>query len=547
MTIESTSVARTTIQQLLKGHMPPLVEREHYGEWAEVVEVLHAAAQRGGASEVRRVFDSLAAAHRPLIALVAGSAAVADGWQRHAPPLPPEATAIYTHLAPCGGWLDAYIDFNLAAFPMTPRSFHEATGLLLVSLVVARRACLHVATTRLFPNLYLLYIAASGTYRKSTALGGVADVLRAADLLHLLLPERMTPQVLIERMSVGRIKQHRTKERQERWLKEQAFAGQRGWIRDEISALFTSMKREYNSELLELVLELYDCKEWAGESATITRGDDVIERSYLSLFGAANPDTMAPHLANRGHWQNGLWARFGLLVPGPDEPPLWEFYHEPMQIPHTLLDGLRRMYTLFPAPQATLCEGDDTASDSKKEPYVAVTNVQPPQHFTIDPRAREAWEAYSKATGWTLTQPTSAADLPPELVASYNRLGTQAIKVAMLLAVMDAQHEGVLHITLAHFARAQQIVERWRACLHIIWAEQSGSDDSRLMTRVVQALKRQGATGLTCRDLCNKLGVKAREVTEALEVLTRAGRVAKVEAIGGNGRQVELWTTLGQG
>jgi hypothetical protein len=542
---ETTHAARTAIQQLLKGQVGEDLTREQYGEWGEVVEVLHAAAVRGGAKEVRRVFDSLAAAHRPLIALVAGNASVSDSWQQHCPPLPVEATAIYEHLAPCGHWLDQHIAFNLAAFPMTPRSFHEATGLLLASLAVARRACLHVATTRLFPNLYLLYIAASGTYRKSTSLGGIAQVLQAADLLHLLLPERMTPQVLIERMSVGRVKPFRTKERQERWLKEQAFAGQRGWIRDEISALFTSMKREYNSELLELVLELYDCKEWAGESATITRGDDVIERSYLSLFGAANPDTMAPHLANRGHWQNGLWARFGLLVPGPDEPPLWEFYHEPMTIPQELLDGLRRMYRLFPEPQATLCQGDEERGI--KEPFVAVSNVQPPASFTIDPLAWAAWETYSKTTGWTMTQHEAGANLPPELVASYNRLGTQVIKVAMLLSVMDAQQPGDLHITPARIARAQQTVERWRACLHLLWNEQSGSDDSRLMTRVVQALKRQGATGLTCRDLCNKLGVKARDVTEALEVLGRAGRVAKVEAIGGNGRTIELWTVGGQG
>jgi hypothetical protein len=228
----------------------------------------------------------------------------------------------------------------------------------------------------------------------------------------------MTPEAMIERMSVGRVKTFPSEARQAQWLKEQAFAGQRGWVRDEVSALFGSMKRDYNAELLELLLELYDCKERAGESATVSRGDDVIERSYLAFFGAANPDTLAPHLANRSHWHNGLWARFALLAPGPDEPPVWQFYREPMAIPTQIVAGVQRMARLFPEPRAELQE----ANHEGGLPSLTLSNVQPPVSVRITPGAWKAWEAYSKATSWTLTQPNLPMELPPELHASYNRL-----------------------------------------------------------------------------------------------------------------------------
>jgi hypothetical protein len=533
--------ARIVIQQLLSGHAPDNADGDDYGDWAEVVAALVEAQASGGTAAVRRTFDVLARAHRPLLALVAGGLPTTPRVQLRAacPPLLSEATAVHDTANSCGQWLDDYVAFAAAAFPMTPRSFHEAAGLFAASLAVARRMCLRVATSRIFPNLYLLYIAPSGARRKSTAMGGLQQLLETADLTHLLLPQRVTPEALIERMSVGRVRALPSAARRAQWLREQAFAGQRGWLRDEVSALFSSMRRDFNAELLELVLELYDCKERAGESATVTRGDDLIERSYLSLFGAANPDTMAPHLANRSHWLNGLWARFALIAPGLDEPHTWQFYREPMAVPSAITTGLRRIYTLFPEPQAQIVEPD--ADSGLSQPFVELSNVEPPSGVAIELDAWTAWEAYSKATGWTMTLPDSPADLPPELHASYARLGTQLIKVAMLLAAMDAETAADIQITLAHIARAQTIVERWRGCLHRLWAEQSGSDDSRLMTRILRYLQRSGPSGMTCRDLCHSLGSKARETGEALEVLMRAGRVGVVETVATNGRRVELW------
>jgi hypothetical protein len=544
--VDATHAARAAVQQLLSGLAPDARPPADYGKWAEVVQALLDAHNVNGTVAVRQTFETLARAHRPLLALVAGSTSdTGEPLTRNpCPPLPSEATAVYAHLAPCGQWLDEYVAFQARAFPMTPRSFHEAAGLFLVSLAIARRAGVRVSTGQLFPNLYLLYIAPSGTRRKSTAMHGVHQLLHAAGMLHLLLPQRMTPEAMILRMSVSKVQQFADATRQARWLEEQAFAGQRGWMRDEVSALFSSMRRDFNSELLELVLDLYDCKERAGESATVTRGDDVIERAYLSLFGAANPDTMAPHLANRSHWLNGLWARFALITPGPDEPYNWQFYHDALSLPAPLVAGLRRVYDLFPAPQAELRNA--APDEGIGAPVVAITNVQPPTSIGIAPEAWAAWETYCKATGWTMTLPDAGADLAPELQASYARLGTHLIKVAMLLAVLDGEDARDLYILPEHIARAQQIVERWRACLHNLWGEQSGSEDSRLMTRILRYLQRTGMVGMTCRDLCHHLGSKVRETTEALEILSRAGRVTALETLAANGRRVELWVASDQ-
>ena len=54
--------------------------------------------------------------------------------------------------------------------------------------------------------------------------------------------------------------------------------------------------------------------------------------------------------------------------------------------------------------------------------------------------------------------------------ASYGRLGTMLIKVAIILAAFDAPRLPVV-LEAHHIYRAQQIVEAWRRNLHELFAK----------------------------------------------------------------------------
>jgi hypothetical protein len=534
--IDYRTMARRTVQALLQGQPPNGAEPDSFGPWKDLIAALYDAYDLDGTIGVRTTYDRLCVVDGAVMALIALDEPTAAPNIPLMPPLPEAATQIYQHLKPCAHWLDRYVEFALTAAPMTPRSFHETCALIMSSTAIARRLCFRISTKQIFPNLFALYIAPAGTRRKTTGMELMIQTLELAGLRHLLLPETLTPQRLIEKMSIGDVKRPARPEAQQKLLAEKAFAAQRAWFRDEVSALFVGMKREFMTGLLELILRMYDCGRI--ESSTISRGDEEVENTYLSFFGASNPDLMSPHLGNRSFWLNGLFSRFALLAPRKTEPFSWDFYGEPTEVPADVIAGLRGIYNLFEEPYADFIEDDEANSV-----YISVLNVPQPQSVSIDTAAFRAWETYSKATGFTMLLPDSVPEIDTALHASYSRFGTHAIKIAMNLAAMDTPQGGQVHIERAHYARAQQIVEMWRESMHALWNEQAITEETRLMQRIAKYLTKAGKSGMTQRDLQVALRANAKEVREALDVLMRAGRVDMFSNKAPNGRLVEYFVS----
>jgi hypothetical protein len=116
------------------------------------------------------------------------------------PPLP--ATVLLDHdLAQTGSsWLNEYMAYAQAKSPLTPTLFHESAGLVLISAIIARRLVLPMSFGDIYPNLYVMWIAPSTVYAKSTALNIASDLLLES-FPHLLSPQDSTPEALISDMS----------------------------------------------------------------------------------------------------------------------------------------------------------------------------------------------------------------------------------------------------------------------------------------------------------------------------------------------------------
>jgi hypothetical protein len=129
-----------------------------------------------------------------------------------------------------------------------------------------------------------------------------------------------------------------------------------------------------------------------------------------------------------------------------------------------------------------------------------------------------------------MTAPKSSLD--DRLRAIYGRLHVQAIKVAILLAAMDWADDdaGLPHpkVKAAHWYRAQQIVEDWRASAHRLLADLGENEEGRLEGRILSFLRACGGVA-TVRDIYRALRSPRKPVTEALRALEDDGCVVRVE------------------
>jgi hypothetical protein len=430
-----------------------------------------------------------------------------------------------------GQWLDAYTAWASRAANETPVRFHEGAGLWLAALAIGRRLTVHTPwRQRVFPNLYLMTVAVSTYYRKSAGLNLANDVARAA-MPHMILPQPGSPEAFMSMLGgvlPPNFEDIPARDR-ERLVQGNRYAAQRGILRDELSALFKSFGRDYMSGMKELLMQLYDCPDYL-DSNTNNRGLVVIRDAALSILGAATPAELSTSLTPND-WYNGTLARFVLLTPEPD------YAERPAAADTTLPDGLvqllRHLHEALPAPAGPEAIGE-------RQPAVEPWSLA----------ATELWEPLHRYEQALRQMTAPAAPLDDRLRTVYGRLHVQALKVAIILAALDwmaldEQRGSKPVVRAAHWYRAQQIVETWRASAHRLLHDLGDSEEARLETRILKLLS-SNARGLSVRDIYRALRSPRKPVIEALKALEQDGQVVPepVQA-GERGRPSERYRLVG--
>ncbi len=428
------------------------------------------------------------------------------------PELPLEAMLKPEHeqeAATVGHWLRDYVAWAGSAANETPNLFHQGAGLYLAAVAIGRR--LYVNTPwrqQVFPNLYVMVVAVSTYYRKSAGLSLASEMARSS-MPHMILPQPGSPENFMNMLGGVLPLNFETipAPDRERLTKGNVFAAQRGILRDELSALFKSMGRDYMSGLKELIMQLYDCPPYL-DSNTNNRGMVVIHDTALSILGATTPAELACAITVND-WYNGNLARFALLTPEP------EYAERPAQAesvtPRDLVTRLRRLHERLPAPPGP----DAVGEKPDAEAWSLVARVWEPCH------------AYEQALR-RMTAPTSALD--DRLRAVYGRLHVQALKVAIILAALDwADHPQTERpvVELAHWYQAQHIAEAWRASAHRLLQDLGDNEESRLEVRILRLLT-EHPQGLTTRSIYRALRSPRKPVTDALNALEQDGRLLRV-------------------
>lgn len=430
--------------------------------------------------------------------------------------------------ATAGRWVDDYVAFAGRASPMTPKPFHTAVALFLGGLAIARRLYLPVSVdmNAIYPNLYMLYVGPSTIQRKSTALRVARNLLRQADMEYFMLADQQTPEAMALDLStrIPSTFQEWQPEVRARWLQERCLTAQRGWLLEEAAKLLESFNREFTAGLLPMVLDLYDCPPEALTRNTLARGRELVKLPYLMIYGVTTYGDMAEHFGSRRLWANGFFARFALV--GSDDVGAWRFWPPPCSFPPDLIQRLQRLATqLLPMPMAYITEMEtDSTEDnvqSNKQVQLSTPLACHPVTLERDGEAWQAWERYARATSYDMLKDHLVDD---KCIPSYGRLGTMLIKIAIILAALDAQTLPVA-IEPRHVYRAQEIVEGWRENLHKLMVHLNSTEEDKLEQRILETLAKRGTEWTSQRDLTRALTAKTSEIEPLLRSLVADARI----------------------
>lgn len=413
-------------------------------------------------------------------------------------------------------WLDDYLVWTKKSCPLAPEIFHEAMALWLLATVSTRRMKLVMGGQEIYPNLYVMVVAKTSLYRKSTAMNEAKKLLKQAGLECLLLPTDVTPEALFDELAGVKPVNFESLSMEDRreWLMGRAVAAQRAFIKDECSSIFANLKKDYNAGLTELLLEGYQGDGGKLRKLLKSKGLISVKDMCLSFLGATTPVMYAKYITNE-ETENGFVARFAIVTP--EGLPVYETVDEPVPVPPALVQRLRNLFMdVLPWHNGQRPIASGVVSEVITPPAATVT---------VAPEAMKQLSAYRKALNYDMHITEQVEETK---AAAYTRLGTMVLKVAMLLAAVDNTSE-TIRIEPCHAYAAQLICERWRESLHRL-----ERDVAKSMTndndKVLNYLRGCGLDGATMRDLQRDCSVKQRNQLEnALKTLSEDNQIEKFE------------------
>ena len=406
------------------------------------------------------------------------------------------------------GWLNQYTAWASRIGNQTPVLFHQAAGIWLLAVAIARRIYVTAPWgVKLCPNLYMMLVADTTFYRKTTAFKLAEGVIREA-VPHMLMPTPGSPERFQEALSGKLPGNYRelTYAQQELLSKARGFAAQRGLFKDEIAGLFGAFnKRDYMAGMKDLIMELYDCPDYSDKDTQT--GLTIVQNAAPSILGVTTPAGLAAAITP-ADWANGLLPRFLLLTPEPDyeERPTLKHYEPP---PAAVVEGLKTLHQRLPLPAQ---EGDGWAA---------------PEALEVETQCWDAVQAYSNRLR-RLCDPNDETPLDDRLKGVYGRLHVQAVKLALILATLDwmGSDSPKPAITLDHWRTAETVAEHWRLSAHRLadHLDRSGAarDELRAQDRMLALFREAGRPGLRLRDAYRSLKMGAGTARQMALELVRA-------------------------
>ena len=437
-------------------------------------------------------------------------------------------------------WLDAYIAFSKQWSTRGYELFHEGVGLWVLSAIAMRRVYVPLLSG-IYPSLYIALASKSSGFRKSTTANVGHATLRAAGLGDVFMTDHMTPQVFVRRGSrfVPENYSQLAPDKQKKVETRLLYGGKQSYALDEFLVYLNALASGsgHYAGFRDIFLRYYDCPSDLG-SETIGRGLDFVERPYMAMLVNFTPAHIQ-NLPNRGAmslWQDGTWPRWVFITPPaglkpPDDPmPEW------MEVPDHITEPLRRWHDRLGKPQLAMAKLLD-AHGKETGRYEAQVDWGDPSPVRLSSDVKAAYDAYDLQINKLLQED---GVVPEELHMWYVRSAQRTLRIATLFASLENGNV----MELRHYARAQQIVERWRGCVHEFHRQINDygvvTEERRLDNKIIEKMHKayeDGELPVSLAYLQQRIGASADQLKHSVDALVRAEMIVPVEKFGGKNRR----------
>ncbi len=397
-------------------------------------------------------------------------------------PPPPSKQPLASSPPPPHAFLDAYIEYSRYMSPEGYEHFHEACGIWILSAVAARRIYFSLGESAEYTPLYFMLVAISTEFAKTETAKSITRVLKAAKLDWLLLGQEASPESFIEELARTTLPPdfHELKPpTQERMEKRLLFAGQGGWLYDEFGNLIDGMMsdRSYLASFKSLLRVLYNCPDYH-ERKTKAHGTEFINEPFLALMGITTPSDLK-RWAGRGKrlWNDGFWARFGMICPPPNAEPIHQtrkystgLASVPSEVVQPLIDWHERL--------GQRIDPDDPLPQTQIHFPESIWQEFDAYRLEVKQRRKDIDRTKHGAT---------------DLFSYESRMPMQCLRIAALLASSD----GGNIIEARHWRRARRFCGFLSEGVHNLYEMVNGGEptkEAEQEDRIIRAIKKGRAT-----------------------------------------------------
>lgn len=368
----------------------------------------------------------------------------------------------FESLIPPLTYLDSYVEYA-KTLTDAPVEFHLAAGLSTVAAALENRVYITAWGQRIYPNLWMLLLAPSGFYRKSTAINIGIRCLRG-QCEDVLMPNDFTREKLIEFMDKkpsGLISVY------------------------EFGDLLAQMQREYNCGMKEFLTNIYDGHPY--KRATKKETSSIVDPS-LSILAASTIDWIHDRITE-GDVRGGFLARF----------LFW---------PSTQKNGWMGLSSVPDTGIMELLQNALGAFNS-----IEIGSVGFPKSVV------------DRYNDWNRGHEEEINDkkLPSELQGFYTRMATYVLKIAMIYqVVLDAETPMTLNLESLEYSIS--LIEYLKTrLLHVIQNELVTTKDARDLKKILEIIERE--PGVTRSKLLQNSHFIAKRLDDLLVTLVESRQI----------------------
>lgn len=268
------------------------------------------------------------------------------------------------------------------------------------------------------------------------------------------------------------------------------------------------------------------------DKGTIARGNEIVDNPYLSLIGNITPADLKP-LAKKGTmlWGDGFLARFVLITPPGKEILRGRYPTGERVIPAHLTSPLCEWHKRLGSPNTQVVQRINDDGDPVTDGF-EILNF--PQFVVkIDTDVIDRTYIYLDA----LMDIAEASEIT-DLDGNLGRYHIKALRISLLFASLSNSDT----ITMEHWARAQEITERWRLYTtrgyEQVALAQDESEAYQNENKVVNLIKSKGAR--TIREIAQGTwGLDTAAIKEIVHNLESIGLLKQQK----RGRTIEYVIT----